>query len=385
MSRRDFGYGRLDRLGRSIARLCLDAPFLLVRGSRSFDDNGLATYFATEFAPDDYRVYTVSSPLPSLDEYSRFVRQHGGVHFGCVVATGGGHVIDTAKLIALDRDCEELRGAIVQGRAIDRRLPLLVVPTTMGTGSEETSFAVVYVDGRKFSVEHPSLRPDHAIIDPALCFTLSDRQLAVSGLDAVTQAIESLLSRRSDETSASHARRALRLGWRALPRLIQSRTRRDFLRMSLAANLAGRAINITRTTIPHALSYYVTERYGVPHGHAVALSMGRYLGLFGRRLGQPCGALQKWRRDYDFVLRVLGCRHPNDVTQRWSEYLIGLGLPAFLDGIGIDRRDLADLWTNVDPKRFANAPIEISDRECLSLFDFAPASDDRSAFHVTRA
>src|SRR5208282_6532012 len=112
---RDLGYGRLDRLRRSIVSLCGQFPFLLVRGERSFDRNGLAKYFATEFDQDDYKVYTVSAPLPSLEEYGCFIRQHGGARFGCVVATGGGHVIDTAKLIALNRDHDELRAAIVQG------------------------------------------------------------------------------------------------------------------------------------------------------------------------------------------------------------------------------------------------------------------------------
>ncbi|MFZ0888808.1 MAG: hypothetical protein WA005_10175 [Candidatus Binataceae bacterium] len=61
----------------------------------------------------------------------------------------------------------------------------------------------------------------------------------------------------------------------------------------------------------------------------------------------------------------------DDVHQRRSEYLSGLELPSSLDAIGLDRQDLADLWTRVDPKRFTNAPIELSQTECLSLFDFA--------------
>ena len=369
MARRTIGEGSLSLLRGGVAALGSDGPFLLVRGKSSFEHNGLSDYTLATFAPADYHVYTISHPLPTLNEYADFWRKHGQTRFGCVVAAGGGHVIDFSKLISLGCSYEELCSAVLCGCPLSRRLPLIAIPTTMGSGSEETGFAVVYIGEHKYSVDNHTIRPDYVIVDPQLAVTLSERQLAISGLDVITQSIESLLSRRTNAVSARFARRALLLGWNTLPKLIQTRNNRDYRRMSLSANLAGRAIAITRTTIPHAVSYYLTARFGVPHGHAVALSMGRYLELFNQKLLSGDETLQEFHEAFLYICRVFRCQ-TDEIHQTWLRFLLDVRLECYLGKIGLRYDDLRELAMYVNADRFANSPLNLSRNNIVSLFDF---------------
>lgn len=191
---------------------------------------------------------------------------------GCeaILAVGGGSAIDTAKCIKLFSGMERSAGYLQQ-EFRDTGIPLIAVPTTAGTGSESTCHAVIYYRGEKQSVSHFSIVPDYACLVPQVLKDLPVYQKKCTMLDALCQAIESWWSVNSTDESREYSRWAIELirdNWKeylehsnALPQIL------------LAANLSGRAINITATTAPHAMSYKLTSLYGLPHGHAVALCL----------------------------------------------------------------------------------------------------------------
>ena len=157
----------------------------------------------------------------------------------------------------------------------DTGIPLIALPTTAGTGSESTRFAVIYHHGEKQSVHHDSILPDYAVLEPAVLYTLPDYQRKCTMMDALGQAIESYWS-----VAATAESRGLAAG--AIGKIV--RCWRDYifggdaeatLEILRASNLAGQAIHITTTTAPHAMSYKLTTIYGLPHGHAVALCLPR--------------------------------------------------------------------------------------------------------------
>ena len=172
------------------------------------------------------------------------------------IAVGGGTTIDTAKLLNLavvsGRPVKEL---LAQKAAPDTLLPCMALPTTAGTGAEATRFAVCYDGEVKYSIDFESIRPSDVAIVPEFTATLPAYQKASTNFDAYAQAVESLWAVGATEESRRYAKRALAL--------------MDEGNWPEASYWAGRAIDISRTTAAHALSYYMTSHYGIPHGHAV--------------------------------------------------------------------------------------------------------------------
>jgi len=172
-------------------------------------------------------------------------------HYDAVVGVGGGSAMDVAKLLHRDTN-----------------VPLIVAPTTAGSGAEMTPFATVYRDGVKESVACEEA--DYAVLDPELTMTMPQEVAAASGLDALCQGIESLWSIQSTAESRCYSRECIGL---CVENLIMSvrRPDTDFRRaMMHAANLSGRAIAIAGTTLAHGMSYQWTAEHGIPHGLAVA-------------------------------------------------------------------------------------------------------------------
>src|SRR5690606_31263398 len=130
----------------------------------------------------------------------------------------------------------------------ERSLSMILAPTTSGSGSEATRFAVVYIGSDKHSIAGDAMLPDAVILDPVLTMSASPYQRATSGIDAVAQATESLWAAGADDTSRTFARDALRVLIPALPRFVDSADGQAAADMAEGSHLAGRAIDISRTT-----------------------------------------------------------------------------------------------------------------------------------------
>jgi alcohol dehydrogenase class IV len=169
--------------------------------------------------------------------------------------------------------------------------PLIAIPTTSGTGTEATCFAVVYIDKTKYSLKHSSILPDYTIIDPTLTHAMPPLVTAATGMDALAQAIESYWGVKSTHESQAYAREAITLTLAYLKAACQNEVEaRDA--MSRAANLAGKAINLTETTACHAVSYPITSYFNVPHGHAVALTLASMFGYINNLRSMSQGRAQ---------------------------------------------------------------------------------------------
>lgn len=172
-----------------------------------------------------------------------------------IIGLGGGSVLDMAKLIRFYSQ---------------QTIPLLAIPTTSGTGAESTHFAVCYINGVKHSISDDEILPNRVILYPPFTFQNGKYLTSYTGFDALAQAIEAYWNINSTTESDEYALRAIDLIYSTLSKDVL--THEDRVNLLIGANYAGRAINITRTTVPHALSYTLTSKYGYPHGHAVALT-----------------------------------------------------------------------------------------------------------------
>ena len=271
-----------------------------------------------------------------------------------VIAIGGGRIIDVAKLIssvALSTDNYE---SVIKGKEeiTDKFLPLLVMPTTAGTGSEATSFSVVYLQEEKYSVVSEYLLPDYVIADSSLVQKMPDYLKACTVFDAFSQAIESFWSVDSTPSSRENAEKSITL----ISQNIQNYLKNDketTKYMVNAAYLSGMAINESKTTLPHALSYFLTSRYDIPHGHAVALTLG-FVGKINASLGDD--KLKQVMKNIADMLNI----DVINFDQYWRDLMKTSGLEVNLSKLGVKQQDLELIVDSVNIERLKNHPLNIN-------------------------
>lgn len=198
--------------------------------------------------------------------------------FDLVVAAGGGSAIDTAKLLAFGLAHRDplrswLDRPVPSGGCMP---PVIAIPTTAGTGSEVTPFATVWDRDRglKRSLSGQVLYPTHALLDPRLTRTVPLEVTIATGLDALSQGLESVWNRNATPLSLIHATEAVRLTLATLPRLARDLHRLPLRRdMMLGSLMSGLAISQTRTALAHSISYPLTASLGIPHGLACGFTL----------------------------------------------------------------------------------------------------------------
>ncbi len=243
----------------------------LVTGKESYSACGAEAYLHDLLR--NYKVWRFYdfAVNPRIEDIDRGINTFIAAECDVLVAVGGGSVIDMAKTINfLAAHPLTLDGYRVRPGAREGTLrPLIAIPTTSGSGSEATHFSVVYVGQQKHSIADERMLPAVAIVDPKLTMSLPKYTTAVSGLDALSQAVESYWSIHSTNESRRFARGAVKSIVANLHLAVNNPTADSRLRMAEAAHLAGKAINTTRTSAAHSISYPLTSYYGIPHGHAV--------------------------------------------------------------------------------------------------------------------
>lgn len=263
-----FAAGMLDDLGAE--------RVLLVTGTTSFERSGARAGLEPALRGREVLHFDDFHPNPRLSDVRRALERIEDFPLDAVVGVGGGSSLDMAKLLALFAGQDRDPLAYVAGEAEPARgaRPIVAIPTTAGSGSEATHFAVLYIDRDKHSVARPDLMPRAVLIDPDLLRSAPPAVMAASGMDALAQSIESYWSIHSTEASRALSGSALTLMLEHLETAVAAPDDAAArLGVARGAHLAGRAIDTTRTTAAHAVSYPITAHFGVPHGHAVGLML----------------------------------------------------------------------------------------------------------------
>ena len=319
---------------------------------------------------------------PKLHDIRRGIAQCRKFQPDMVIAFGGGTAIDLAKLIAaLAMHQEDAREMITGQCAMERSgLPLIAIPTTAGTGSEATHFAVAYVDAEKYSLAHPFLLPEYAIIDHEMTSSLPPRETAASGLDAFCQAIESMWAVGANEESLRYATEAARLALEHLRQAVERPTADARRGMCQAAHLSGKAINISKTTAPHALSYAITTDYGVPHGMAVAMMLGPMLKYNAAVTASDCNDPRGPKYVLDRVADILNVLQAADIATacgKIRDLISATASPTSLSDFGVtDDAAIERLVGQVNADRLSNNPRRTTS---ASLFALLKSSSLESA------
>ena len=287
---------------------------------------------------------------------------------GCdgIISIGGGSAIDTAKCVKLYSAMTDDALPYIEQEFNFSAIKHIAIPTTAGTGSESTRFAVMYYNGEKQSVTHDSIVPDVAILDSSLLKSLPEYQKKSTLLDALCQGIESMWSVNSDDVSKNYAEKSVKTilkNYRGYLSDDENCTRE----IMHASNLAGRAINLTQTTAAHAMSYKITSIFGISHGHAVALCLPKI-----------------WRymaENTDKCIDKRGAQYLNDTLKTLSAIFGGVnavdGADKFeqiFDELNLtnptcdDSNTLEKLAKSVNPVRLGNNPVALEYEVLLDMY-----------------
>ena len=366
------GRGSLSGLSEVVGRLDPERV-LLVIDEQAYTASG-ASVLVDNILKDRASVrFSDFEPNPRLESIERGLAVFRNQPCDAVIALGGGTAIDTAKLIgvaaASDVSCREL---VDHPDRLTDRLPLVAIPTTAGTGSEATHFAVVYIDGLKHSIAHPLVRPDIAIVDPDLTHNLPPSITAHTGLDALCQAVESLWSVRSTAASRRMASHALALSSSNIETVVKVPTAEARSAMSEAAHFAGKAINISFTTGAHAVSYKLTSDFDVPHGLAVALTLGGWMRYNDAVTGRDCldpRGVDHVRTSLGTIARGLDAGSMRGAADRLDALLRSIECPNRLSEVGVGPDDLDSLVESVNAHRLSNNPRRVTPESLRQLLN----------------
>lgn len=357
-----FGMGSIEHLKDILSQEKPNHIFL-VCGKESYRLSGaeekiipqLEGYKVTEFA--DF------SSNAKLEDIEKGLKSFRSSYCDLTLAVGGGSSLDLAKAITILAPLPEKPEDYIRNKTAiqPRKVPFIAVPTTAGTGSEATHFATIYIGKTKFSLTHPSLLPNYAIINPGFTFSLSKQTAASTGMDVLAQAMESYWSVLSTEESKRYASEAITLILSNLEKAVCNPDTESKMAVSRAANLSGKAINISFTTACHAISYPITSYFNVPHGHAVALTLPEMI-LYNSDVSEKdCldkrGAeyVQKMLEDINYLF---GVKSPEEVKKRIELLIDNIGLQRKLSLLGITTdSDLNVILKNgFNPERVKNNP-----------------------------
>ncbi len=333
----------------------------LVAGTGSFSASGAKAKFQVACGETPVVRFSDFTENPQLSEITAGVEKFCASGCDLIVAIGGGSSIDIAKSVHIlaGHDASD-HASLLRGEkdltppAADRHF--IAVPTTFGTGSESTQFAAVYIGDAKYSLSHEAGLPDAYVLDPALALSAPRLVRASTAIDALCQAIESYWAKDATDESRAYAAEAIPLLRDNVKAYVSGDDLGIATNMAKAANLSGRAINISKTTAPHALSYGITKRYGVPHGQAVALTLPAFFSLNAERGDADTKARM------GEIFELLDVRDGAGAKAWFTALLTATGLKTRVREIAdISAEDARALAAQVNLERLGNHPITLTE------------------------
>ena len=313
-------------------------------------------------------IFNDFTPNPLYEDVCKGVDLFQITKCDTILAVGGGSSLDVAKCIKLY--CQMSKDDIYLNQAYkDTGVKLIAIPTTAGTGSESTRYAVIYYDGKKQSVTHESIIPNIAILEPKVLKTLPLYQKKCTMLDALCQGIESWWSVNSTEESKRLSKEAVETIMQWWHEYIFENTDESAVQIMHAANLAGRAICITQTTAAHAFSYKITSMYKLPHGHAVAVCLPEIWDYMYKNI-EKC--IDRRGNDYlnGVFTAIAGAMGMDTVQNAIEGFKNLLAVMSISSPVSLSRpEDLKVLSESVNPIRLKNNPVALSYDAIVGLYD----------------
>lgn len=313
----------------------------------------------------NYALFDDFDANPKYEEVENALKLFKDNNCDSVVSLGGGSAIDVAKCVKLFSAMDENKNYLTQEHKYIN-LKHIAIPTTAGTGSESTHFAVIYFEGKKQSVHDDIILPDIAILDYHLLLSLPLYQKKSTLLDALCQAIESIWSVNSTLQSKTYAKKAIKLILENEDGYLNGDVKSS-KKMIEASNLAGKAINITKTTAAHAMSYKLTSIYGLAHGHAVALALPKTWNYLVSNYKNTFDARGKkyLRSSLDLINKSFICQNDQEAIAKFISLLHKYD---FIKSLEYNENGLNEIVDSINIERLKNFPVSISKETLKQMY-----------------
>ena len=365
-----FGDDKIDKL-RQIVESISPKKVLLLTGKGSYESSGSKNLIDSILKKYDVFRFYEFSINPKYNDVLKGVKLIHKIKPDLIISIGGGSVIDMGKQINILSNNNFNKNSIINKKPLKKPdVPLIAIPTTSGTGSESTSFSVIYIDGIKFSIENKYMLPNYAFIFPHLGIKMKKILRASCAFDGFYQAIESYWSINATKSSKNISSRSIRIFKSNLTKAMNG-NEKSRIELFRAANLSGQAINITKTTAPHAISYVLSSIYGLQHGHAVAITLGKFF-----EYNMPnSNKLINGKKDKKYIKRtmknlydLMGYNNSKKCESYWYKTMqkVGLGFKH----LGINKKsNINNLIKGVDANRLKNNPIKLDSDDLRMILD----------------
>ena len=341
------GYGCLKTLKKNLLKFDGVKNIILITGKNSYYSCGVEVYFRE--LETEYSIMRVSdfSQNTNNDDLNDIKQLFVNFEPHLLVAVGGGSVIDMAKLIAASFDLSpEDTKRTIEGKTNVKsdRLPIVAIPTTAGSGSEATHFAVCYIGREKYSLSSFDLLPSMIFLDGSVLQSSSKYVRATTAIDVLAQSIESAWAKSATDESRRYSLLAFNKAIDNIEEYVAGDNSEHTLQgMIESANLAGKAINISKTTAPHAWSYAFTSNYGIHHGPAVWLTLPKIFQLHCHRASTKIGVLGSAFPILKEMLDRLGISDFDKISVSLRNFINSLGLSLDFAQFGLKMRVIEPL------------------------------------------
>lgn len=360
-----FGDNALDRLIELPQKrvLIITDPFVVKSGMIQ-----MITYRLNEGGAE-FEIFSDVVPDPPIEKISLGVQKMVEYNPDAVITVGGGSAIDSAKSI------REFAGKIT-GRT---DVALIAIPTTSGTGSEVTSFAVVsdVQNNVKYPLVSESLLPTEAILDADLVKSVPPSVTADTGMDVLTHAIEAYVSINNNEFSAALAEKAIEIcGVFLLRSYLDNNDTHARKKMHVASCLAGLAFNSASLGLNHGIAHAVGAKFHIPHGRANAIVLPHVI-EFNSDINKHSKSRAEYLpavRKYVNVAKLLGLNNFNEITTvralvSWIQFMMKeMNIPMSVSQCGVGRKEYMDAVEEMAEKAIADA--------CTATNPRVPDKDD---------
>lgn len=347
-----FGDNALDRLAEIPYKrvLIITDPFVVKSGMLQ-----MITYRLNE-GNTEFEVFSDVVPDPPIEKITLGVKKIAEYKPDAVVAIGGGSALDSAKAI------KEL---YVQATG-HKEISLIAIPTTSGTGSEVTSFAVVTDTNKniKYPLVSDNLLPNEAILDAELVKSVPATVTADTGMDVLTHAIEAYVSIKNNEFSAALAEKSIEIcGVFLLRSFLDNNDTHARKKMHVASCLAGLAFNSAGLGLNHGIAHAIGAQFHIPHGRANAMVLPHVIefnsdiNIHSKSRAEYLPAVRK----YVNIAKLLGLNNFNEITTvralvNWIQFMMKeMNMPLSVSQCGIDRNTYFNAINSMAEKALADA------------------------------